>query len=379
MESTDQRKVIPDVEKLEFGPPSDIFSQALKIALCHMGDPIEYEQILCISGRAFKICWDDEMFFWDRFADKPDPDPECYLRRDYETAAGAIEAMGYQSEIILNRDCTRPQENASISSKGAEAVRDLVLTSIREGRPVLAQLSASSEHWAPEWSLITGYDDGGAVITGWSCFQNEGREKEELDFEPDGYFRKSNWEKDLLAAVRIVGEKNSPDGKSPEKDALQFGTTLSSGSEIGNASWGFATYERWARALEDESNSSVDGDLLKGRLRYYTHFIGHLAAQKWYTAAFLKERKTSVGNVSDVLHAAANYAKIHELMWECWKVAGGYWRDSDGEIEKFRNIEARQKIAAIVREVGELDRAAVTHMESALAAWDKPHAYYMTP
>ena len=63
MESTDQRKVIPDVEKLEFGPPSDIFSQALKIALCHMGDPIEYEQILCISGRAFKICWDDEMFF----------------------------------------------------------------------------------------------------------------------------------------------------------------------------------------------------------------------------------------------------------------------------------------------------------------------------
>lgn len=32
VESTDQRKIIPNVEKLEFGPPSDVFSQALKIA-----------------------------------------------------------------------------------------------------------------------------------------------------------------------------------------------------------------------------------------------------------------------------------------------------------------------------------------------------------
>lgn len=376
MKTPDQRLVIPSVEKLEFGPPSDIFSQALKIALCHIGESVEYEQILCISGRSFKICWNDEMFFWDRFADEPDPDPEYYLRSDYESAAGAIESMGYESAIVINDECTHPGKNISDNHGDNRAIRNLILTSIREGRPVIAQLSASSERWAPEWSLITGYDDNGAVINGWSCFQNEKKEKEELDFEPEGYFRKNDWEKDAVAAIRIGGEKKVSD-IDLERQALEYGVSLSRESVKNNASLGFATYERWARALEDESNGSVDDDVLKGRLHYYTHFVGHLAAQKWYTASFLKDMNIRVGSICDALHAAANYAKIHELMWECWKVAGGYWRDSNGEIGKLRDAENRREIAAIIREAGQLDRAAVAYLEPALASWNKTHAFYM--
>ena len=78
-----------------------------------------------------------------------------------------------------------------------------------------------------------------------------------------------------------------------------------------------------------------------------------------------------------MLHASANYAQIHELMWECWKVAGGYWRDSDAELKKFKDAGTRREIAAIVRKAGELDRSAVSYMESALASWDKSHSYYM--
>jgi hypothetical protein len=377
VKKSDERRVISNVEKLQFGPPSDIFSQALKIALCHIGESVDYEQILCISGRAFKICWNDEMFFWDRFADEPDPDPEYYLRSDYESAAGAIESIGYAAEIVINDECSHPEE--SPGNRGDNrAIRDLIFTSIGEGRPVIAQLSASSERWAPEWSLITGYDDHGAVITGWSCFQNDELEKEALEFEPEGYFRKPDWEKDIVAAIRISGEKKSSDADL-ERQALEYCLSLSPGSDLDNASVGLATYERWARALEDESNGSVDDRILKGRLHYYTHFIGHLAAQKWYTASFLKSMPTKVGSICDALHAAAGYAKIHELMWECWKVAGGYWRDSDGELEKFRNAENRQKIAAFVRQAGELDRSAVGHVESALAVWERSHSYYMTP
>jgi hypothetical protein len=78
-----------------------------------------------------------------------------------------------------------------------------------------------------------------------------------------------------------------------------------------------------------------------------------------------------------VLHASTDYARIHELMWESWRVAGGYWRDADAELAKFRDAGARRDIAAIAREAGRLDGEAAIHLRSALAAWDKSHSYYM--
>ena len=101
---------------------------------------------LCPSGPyCWKLCWNDEMFFWDRFADEPDPDPERYLRNDYETVDGAIKAMGYGNEIVANSDCIRPEESPAIARhEGRQAIRGLVLDSIREGRPVIATLISST-------------------------------------------------------------------------------------------------------------------------------------------------------------------------------------------------------------------------------------------
>ena len=370
--------VISHVGKLEFGPPSDIFSQALAIVLSHLGESIEYQEILCTSGRAFKICWSDEMFFWDRFAEQPDPDPEGYLRSDYDSVDSAIQTAGYQSEIIANITCEHPEQNASVSRRAdGQGIRDLVIDSIGAGRPVVALMSAAHERWAPEWTIITGYDEGGEIVTGWSCFQNEEREKEELEFEPEGYFRKRDWERDTPVVVRLSGAKAEVDRKALGRDALQFGIDLSPGSAEGHESRGFETYARWACAVEDGDIENLDEEILLGRLHYHIHFIGHLAAQKWYTCAYLKDMEKKGWNVSDVLHAAARYAKIHELMWDCWKLAGGYWRDAQAEVGKFRGPETRREIAAIIRAAGKLDRAAVTHLESALGAWDKSHSFYI--
>ncbi|MBQ38117.1 MAG: hypothetical protein CME04_17170 [Gemmatimonadaceae bacterium] len=37
-----QRQVLTGVERLQFGPASDVFSQALRIALSYMGETVEY-------------------------------------------------------------------------------------------------------------------------------------------------------------------------------------------------------------------------------------------------------------------------------------------------------------------------------------------------
>jgi hypothetical protein len=311
------------------------------------------------------VVWNDAMYFRDRHAEVPDPDPEGYLRLDFESAAYALDAAGFKSRLLLNADCLRPVEGATATEAD---IRDLVIASIDEGRPVVALLSAASSRWAPEWSILTGYAEGGAAILGWSCLQDGEREREELDFEPDGTFRKVAWEPDVLAAVRIMGAlAELPE--DPDRKAVELGVKHSAAAR--------AAYEAWAAAIEDEENGAVADEVLAGRLQYHGHFIGHLAAQKWFTSAFLKAMDHGVWSQSGLLHAAGHYARIHELLWDCWRIAGGYWRDPAGEIEKFRDPGNREAIAALIHEVAALDRSAVEGLESALEKWDKQHADYL--
>ncbi len=53
----------------------------------------------------------------------------------------------------------------------------------------------------PEPVIITGFDEGGDVLTGWSFFQGFPPFNEGLEYEPGeegqpGYFRKRDWFKD---------------------------------------------------------------------------------------------------------------------------------------------------------------------------------------
>ena len=112
-------------------------------------------------------------------------------------------------------------------------------------------------------------------------------------------------------------------------------------------------------------------------MQYHIRYVGNLAAQRWFTSCFLKELDAPVFCVGDVLHAAGCYARIHELMWDCWQVAGGYWRNEDEEVQKLRDPSIRSQIASIIRAAGDLDARALQHLETAVRSWDKTHAYYM--
>ncbi len=386
MNPKNQRHVLLAVKQLKFGPESDIFSSALKIVLSYLGEKdLEYRDILCTSGRAFKISWNERMWNWKKYLNKPDPDPEYYLRDDYETMHFACEAMGYEHEIIGNKDCIRQGKSDSFTPlKGDDfdrfvdnnTMRGCVLESIRKyEHPVIAALSVT-EWWAPEWCIITGYDESGDVITGWSCFQDEKDSK--LQFEPNGYFRLNDWERNTLVAVRLGDKKKQ---SLPEEElnhrALEYAVKFSQGSSREHESLGFNAYAAWKQAIEDDAIIDISDDILKGMLTYHRHFIGHLAAQKWYSSDYLHRMKRKGWNVSDVLHASANYAKIHELMWDCWKIAGGYWRKIDDEIAKFKKKENRQKIASIINEAKKKDMKAVDYLDSALENWNKTHSNYL--
>ena len=168
-----------------------------------------------------------------------------------------------------------------------------------------------------------------------------------------------------------------PDQAIAERESLELGVELSAGMVAGNLAWGLESYEAWATAMEDESDvADLDDELLKGRMLYYRHFVGHLAAQKWYTSSYLRGMQERVWSVSDISHAAGIYARIHEAMWDCWKIVGGYWRETSEEIPKFRDGENRKKIAELAREMKWLDEAASNHFTSALEKWDQTYESY---
>jgi hypothetical protein len=359
-------------ERLEIGPRSDAFCAALAHVL---GGADLYAQLIGWSGRGFKICWSHEKFCR---ADE-DPDPEAYLRQDYESGRAAVEAAGYGSQFLGNGDCRHP---VPVGDAGrmttSDEVRDLALAGVDSGRPVLALLSASSTRWAPEWSLVTGYDEGGEVAIGWSCFQDEEPAASELDFEPEGPFRKREWEKDTVAVLRILGDEPAArDDRSLARQVLAHGVSLSRCPRPPEEAYGFRAYDAWTRSIEEPSNQTAGNDVLLRRLDYHRHWIGHLAAQKWYTSVCLRGLELSPWCVADVFQAAACYARIHELMWECWSLAAAYWRDTAAELPRFRDADTRKGIVAIIREAKSLDLSAVDHLDAALAAWEKTHRQYL--
>lgn len=80
MTQSPSRCVIPGVPRLAFGPENDVFCSAVTLLLNHLGDrAATYHDMVGLSGRCFKVAWNDRKFFWDRFGEQPDGDPDYHL------------------------------------------------------------------------------------------------------------------------------------------------------------------------------------------------------------------------------------------------------------------------------------------------------------
>lgn len=372
-----------DVEQLRFGPESDNYCQALRIALQHMGETAGYPEISTWSGRAFSTCFNEQYFYWDRHLSAPDPDAEGYLRSAYPSARAAIERLGYEGDLLVPADCLHPEPESNLTVADTESLRSALCSGIDAGRPLLAHFSLSAAHWAPEWCLFTGYDEAGATAIGWSCFQQDEQQMLGLDTEPGGQFRTSDWDARTPCLIKIEGHPGADrDLRALEHQAAADAVEQAQNRPTGNnstphLSWGLAAFDGWAAAIEDPDNAQVTDEVLLGRMQYHGHLVGHLAAQKWYSSAALRGGSHSPWTVADVLQAAAAYATFHEQMWDIWQIAGGYWRDEQEELVKFRAQDARERIATLIRQARALDERAVTHLQQALDRWDKSHGDYV--
>jgi hypothetical protein len=312
-----------------------------------------YTYLMGTTGAAFRLAWRPGWHL---------DNVEIMYMSDEPTAPfdRAFEAVGRGYEFLF------PEEG-----RDNEATwRQRIVTSIRElRRPVLAFGVVGP----PECCIVSGYDEGGAVLIGWSFFQHFPEFNAGVEFEPSGQFRKGNWFPDTQTPL-ILGDRR-PRQPLPEiyVKALEWTlhvvrtpATTAYGAERHN---GLAAYQAWADHIgADEAFASDDMQVLWERYMVHNDAVGLVAEGRWYAAAFLRQAAGHLPLAAEPLLAAvARYEGEHDLMWQLWDLVGGVGF-SDEHVRKLAEPTVRRQMVPIILQARDLDTEAADHIALALDA-----------
>lgn len=250
--------------------------------------------------------------------------------------------------------------------------REAIVSSIAAGRPVIA----FGPIGPPEAALVTGYDEDGEVLIGWSFFQGLGECNRGVEFEPSGEFRvrgRSAYPPGF-SFITVGDRKERPPLTDTLRRSLEWMIRVSrTPATHGGRANGLAAYEAWAAQLEQADARPGDEAIHRQRHDAHNNLVGFLAEARWYGSQFLVGMTIGGDDlvhrsaIEDLYAAAGLYAGEHELMWRAWELVGGIghpdaWR-------QFADPAVRHSIAGVIREAGAKDAAAVERLENVLARW----------
>jgi hypothetical protein len=288
----------------------------------------------------------------------------------------SFRALGYPFKWVEKK---RTAEDAE---KDRGRFSQAIIKSLQKGRPVVAYGVVGP----PEPAIITGYDENGEVLIGWSFFQGIPEFATSLEFEPAGkehlagYFRKRDWFNNTHSLL-VIGEKQEqPPLKEIYRDALQWMLKVTRVPMVrpepdapewyrGRAN-GLAAYEAWAdNLLCDEDFSNAEEARLRELHDIHNGAVGQVAEARWYGSQFLIQASDPdilhYSLTEDLLHAAACYAAEHDLMWKLWNLAGG--NGNPDAWKKLADPAVRRQMVPIIHEARDKDAKAAEHIERALA------------
>ena len=168
-----KRNVIPGLRKVDW---SDVTRQSEYVssvvsALNGLGENVDYDYICAVSGSAFRTSFSEEGWNFG----------------NYHVAC---------TPIIIEHTFRMLGYNVSQHTRGDYDVDSkLIMDSIDRGVPVITHKGVVN---CSDTCLISGYDDDGRVLLGWSPFMYIGDDHPEAHDET-GYFRKSDWHNGYFA------------------------------------------------------------------------------------------------------------------------------------------------------------------------------------
>ncbi|MCE5237824.1 hypothetical protein LLH23_04970 [bacterium] len=312
-----------------------------------------YAYLMGVTGIAFQLSWADG---WH-----PDNAATWLIGNDPgEVFRRAFAAVGYETTGVTHGDLRRDgDDNDAIA-------RQHIIQSIRDrGRPVIA----NGVIGPPEECLIAGYDEGGDVLIGWNFFQHHPDWSADLEFEPNGMFRKRHWFADTWSLMLIGDRTEQPDRKRVYREALEWDLdVMRTPTRMGRHN-GIAAYDVWAEHLLRDEDFATD-DLAALRDRFMTEHaaVSSVAEGRWYAAIFLAQAALDSGLNPSALYAAASCcAAESDLMMRVWGIVGGLGFE-EREVRQLVDGEARRRIIPLVHEARDREAEAAEHIEKALSA-----------
>jgi len=316
------------------------------------------------SGLAFQQVWHHHEWRYPGEVMRMAPDPTAPYRR-------GVEALGCPCEVLGN--------GVALGALGIDGqtfdalldepeMRARIVASIADhGRPVLALGVIGPS----ECGLVTGYDEGGDVLIGWSYFQGApefAANDPDIAFEPSGYYRRRHWYPHTPAII-VLGERGArPPAKEALSRALAWSIALARTPAIGEYHGGLAALDAWRAAMADDAQWDLPWEVRRARYQIHNAMVGQIAEARWYAGVVLAHAAyyEEIRPPEHLLGAASCCAAGHRLMWDIWNVAGGIG-DDDDKVRQGTTSEARVRIASLIAEMRAVDARAIAHLERALA------------
>jgi hypothetical protein len=270
--------------------------------------------------------------------------------------------VGYTLETLYNGAHLGDDVNFLGPSRDRETFLSRIVESIRDaGRPAIA--------WGvvgpPEGCVVAGYDEDGDVLIGWSFFQDRSPEFPEQDFESAGYFRKRGWFEHTLGAVLIGEKQERPPLGEVYRRALEWALQVVRTPMAHKHYNGLRAYEGWAEFMRRDEDIQDNVEAL-GLRKMCQYDAMCMVAEREKAAEFLQEIAAHEPAMAGELEAAVDcYKREMAFLGKMHETTDGYIQ-SDEQLRKLGDPEAREQIAKLILQARDLDAEAADHIERAL-------------
>jgi hypothetical protein len=390
IEMGEKRKVLEGVPKVAFAPIHDgkweftPFPSCLKACLKYLNHNVPYHYLLSTTGGAFRLVWHSKR--WEG----GNVDIMVIDKDPFKPFKSGFESAGYNTEIFWNDLMVKIYSNLQDLDKtllqkhsaNEETFKETILKQINAGVPVIGLGVVGP----PEASIITGYDNYGETLIGWSLFQEHldpslditEQEEEEFSFPPtgledSGYFRQDDWFR-KTKGILTIGEKIPVDYSIIYKKTLEWIVEIIKTPMINNYYTGLKAYDAYIEKMQDDSEfPKNDMEILRERKMVHYDTMT-MISERGGGAMFLNDvaSHNDFKKVADDLHLAAKAFKDSASQMESWwQIVGEIWADEEKQIEVMADSEKRQAFIPYIKKSRDKDKEAVEIIERVLKKLDK--------
>jgi hypothetical protein len=313
------------------------FASALVSAMHCLGERIPYHYVLGTSGTAFRFTLNPGEWDFGNYSIKNiSIDP-------YEPIRRAIEATGY--EYTLCEKSSAQQDSAQIMS------------SIAKGIPVLAFGVVGPS----DCCIITGYDQGGRVLLGWSTYQDI-PDDHNIPHDVTGYFRKPGWHDKLGGYVLIGARKGRRPLQAIYLDALRWAVHLMRTPSMRYKCTGLEALRVWAEEMTQEEYFPKGDEEVLGQ-RYVSAAVNMTMLRDHCSAEpFLRQAAADVPDFQPDLSLAADcYSQVVRLRSSMDDLIHDNF--SERAMKAIADPGVRRAYADTILQIRDREQQAVAHME----------------